>query len=57
MTLEYRIIIAGETHQIRVDLPTGPEAADSDDLRAFVISTAYLEHFGYLPRFVVNARE
>jgi hypothetical protein len=57
MTLEYRIIIAGETHQIRVEVSRDPESADADGLRRFVISTAYLEHFGYLPRFVLNAQE
>lgn len=57
MTLEYRITIAGETHHIRVDIPPGREPDDAESLRKFVIATAYLEHFGYVPRFVVNARD
>jgi len=56
MTLEFRIIIAGETHDIRVDVPAGNEGI-TEGLRAFAISTAWLEHFGYLPRNVVNARD
>ncbi|MGH9750870.1 MAG: hypothetical protein ACRD6R_13210 [Candidatus Polarisedimenticolia bacterium] len=56
MTLEYRVTISGETHDIRVEVPRGQEAGDSEELKAFVIETAFLEHFGYLPRFVVNAR-
>ncbi|MBI4169833.1 MAG: hypothetical protein HY510_07840 [Acidobacteria bacterium] len=57
MTLEYRITIAGETHRIRVDVSTGQDESGDKELEAFVISTAYLEHYGYLPRFVVNALE
>ena len=56
MTLEFRILIGGETHDIRVDVPAGKEGI-TEDLRSFAIATAWLEHFGYLPRNVVNARD
>ena len=56
MTIEFRVIIAGETHDIRVDVPAGKEGS-SEDLRAFALATAWLEHFGYLPRYVVNTRD
>lgn len=57
MTVEYSIIIGGETHTIRVEVPGRHGEDDLEDLRSFVISTAYLEHFGYLPRGVINAVE
>lgn len=55
MTIEYIITIEGETHQIRVAVPNPPRSFDSDEMRSFVVTTAYLEHFGYLPRGVINA--
>ncbi len=57
MTVEYSIIIDGETHTIRVAVPGREGEEDPEDLRSFVISTAYLEHYGYLPRGVINAVE
>lgn len=55
MVVEYSITIEGETHHIRVAVRAGQNAAESEDVKAFVVATAYLEHFGYLPRGVVNA--
>jgi hypothetical protein len=55
MTLEYRVRIGSETHDVRVDVPAESPGCDREDIHEFAIATALLEHFGYLPRGVVNA--
>ena len=58
MTAEYDVRIDGETHRVRVAVPQRSGETDERLLRSarnFAISTAYLEHFGYLPRGVTNA--
>ena len=55
MTVEYRVTIDGELHRIRVELPRDRSLEDLEELREFAINTAYLEHFGYLPRGVINS--
>jgi hypothetical protein len=55
MTIDYRITIDGTTHEVRVALPEQPSEDDLEEARDFAVSTAFLEHFGYLPRGVVNA--
>ncbi len=57
MTLEYRVRIGGETHDVRVDVPAERLGHDQDAIHEFAIATALLEHYGYLPRGVVNAVE
>jgi hypothetical protein len=57
MTVEYRVTIEGEIHRILVDVPSDRSLDDLVELREFAVSTAYLEHFGYLPRGVRNARD
>ncbi len=55
MTLIYRIRIESETHRVRLEVPEDQSGETREALREFAISTAYLEHFGYLPRGVTNA--
>ena len=57
MTLEYSVWIDGKTHRIRIEAPQ-PQSREEERLlgsvRSFAISTAYLEHLGYLPRGVTS---
>jgi hypothetical protein len=55
MTKIYRIRIEGETHRVRLEVPEDHSEEAREALREFAISTALLEHFGYLPRGVLNA--
>ena len=54
MTLTFRIRIDEEVHEVRVEVPPDRASQKLDELREFVLTTAYLEHFGRLPRGVVN---
>ena len=55
MTLWFRIKIDEEVHEVRVEVPPEQSGGDSEALREFVMTTAYLEHYGRLPRGVVNS--
>ena len=55
LTLEFDVRIGGVMHRIRVALPSGDEAFDRSSVERFVMITAYMEHFGFLPQGVVNA--
>jgi hypothetical protein len=58
MTLEYNVRIESTIHRVRVAVPIQADERNPRRLKAvehFAISTAYLEHYGYLPRNVVNA--
>jgi len=55
VTILFRIRIEREIHEVRVELPPDRAQRDLDELREFVLTTAYLEHYGRLPRGVVNA--
>ena len=55
MTLEYRVIIEGEPHDIRVESRPVRTERDLEAIHRFAITTAWLEHYGHLPRGVVNA--
>jgi hypothetical protein len=57
MMIDCRITIKGEIHQIRVEVTADQTEPDTEALRAFVAATAYMEHFGYLPRGVINAAD
>ena len=55
MLVEYAVQINGHTHLVKIAVPAGEPKARLRGLRDFAITTAYLEHCGYLPRGVVNA--
>jgi len=55
MTVIFRIRIEDETHRVRLEVPEGQSEDAREALREFAISTAFLEHFGYLPRGVINS--
>jgi hypothetical protein len=55
MTVEYAVQINGTTHRVKISVATGETRERLRGLRDFAITTAYLEHCGYLPRGVVNA--
>lgn len=55
MTLEYDVRIAEHTHRIRIQVPARCETRDLKHVDQFAVSTALLEHLGYLPRGVVHA--
>ena len=55
MTIECRVTIQGIIHRIRIALPDGQDPKAVPELREFAVTTAYLEHSGYLPKGVVNA--
>lgn len=55
MTLWFRIKIDEEVHEVRVEVPPDQTGGDSEALREFVMTTAYLEHYGRLPKGVVNS--
>jgi hypothetical protein len=55
MTLLFRVKIGDEIHHVRVEVPPDlPETGD-EQLEEFVLTTAFLEHYGRLPRGVPNA--
>ena len=54
MTLAYDVRVADHVHRIRVEVPPGYNRRDLVRVQEFAISTAVLEHIGYLPRHVVN---
>jgi len=54
MTVLFRIRIESEIHEVRVEVPPDRTQGDLADLQEFVITTAYLEHYGRLPKGVVN---
>ena len=55
MTLQFRVKIGDEVHHVKVEVP--PEMPDTAEanLEEFVLTTAFLEHYGRLPRGVLNA--
>lgn len=55
MSINFHIQIEGEDHLIRVETAEEYSRDDLHRLEGFVVTTAYLEHYGYLPRGVVNA--
>ncbi len=55
MTVEYEVRVAEHTHSIRIEVPAWCEPRDLKNVREFAISTALLEHLGYLPKGVVHA--
>jgi uncharacterized protein involved in high-affinity Fe2+ transport len=55
MTLEYTVLIGERTHLVKIEIPAGEPRERLKHLRDFAITTAYLEHVGYLPRGVVSA--
>ncbi len=58
MTLQYDVRIDKTIHRVRVAVPIRPRDPRAlKEVEEFVISTAYLEHYGYLPRGVINAVE
>ena len=54
MTLAYDVTVADHVHRIRIEVPHGYDRRQLVDFQKFAISTALLEHLGYLPRDVVN---
>ena len=54
MKVDCRVKIQGEDHHVRIEIPSNLQREIADGLREFAIRTAYLEHFGYLPRGVIN---
>ena len=57
MTTMYRVRIEGETHRIRIEAPENPTEESLEELRQFAISSALLEHFGYLPKGVLHGTD
>lgn len=55
MTLLFRVQIEDEVHQVRVEVSSEQPAPEAEALEEFVLTTAYLEHYGRLPRGVPNA--
>ena len=55
MTLEYEVRVAEHNHKIRIEVPAWCDRRDLKDVREFAISTALLEHLGYLPHGAVHA--
>lgn len=55
MTLLFRVKIEDEIHQVRVEVPPDQPGPEDAALEEFVLTTAYLEHYGRLPRGVPNA--
>ena len=56
MTLFFRVTIENVVHQVRVDVPGGKtEDKTWPEIEEFALRTAWLEHFGRLPRGVTNA--
>jgi len=54
MTLEYDVQVAEHTHRIRIEVPAWCDLKVLKDVREFAISTALLEHIGYLPKGVTH---
>jgi hypothetical protein len=55
MTLYFRVQIAGEIHEVRVDVGGEPPQSEWPRLEEFAATTAWLEHSRLLPRGVLNA--
>jgi hypothetical protein len=55
MTLEYEVQVADHTHTIRIEVPSWCEPKHLNSVREFAMSTALLEHLGYLPKGVTHA--
>jgi hypothetical protein len=55
MTLYFRVQIAGEIHEVRVDVGSEPPQSEWPRLEEFAATTAWLEHSRLLPRGVLNA--
>ena len=55
MTVEYEVSVAEHLHTIRIEVPAWCEPSHLKDVREFAISTALLEHLGYLPPGMVHA--
>jgi hypothetical protein len=54
MTLLFRVQIEDEVHHVRVEMSSDQPAPEDAALEEFVLTTAYLEHYGRLPRGVTN---
>ena len=57
MTLLFRVKIEDEIHHVRVEVPPDPPEKDWPSLEEFALTTAWLEHYGRLPRGVTNAQD
>jgi hypothetical protein len=55
MTLLFHVKIGDEIHHVRVEVPPDRPETGDEQLEEFVITTAFLEHYGRLPRGVPNA--
>ncbi len=54
MTLEYDVRVADHNHRIRIEVPARCDQKVLKEVREFAISTALLEHIGYLPKGVTH---
>jgi len=54
MTLLFSVKIDDEVHHVRVEVPADRPAPEDAALEEFVLTTAFLEHYGRLPRGVTN---
>ena len=54
MKVDCRVKIQGEDHHVRIEIPADRQREIANQLREFAIRTAYLEHYGYLPKGVIN---
>ena len=55
MTIWFRVKIEDEVHQVKVEVQPGQSPDEIAALRESVISTAYLEHYGRVPKGVINS--
>ena len=55
MRVLFRIRIAGEVHEVRVEVPQGQSPENLESLKESVVTMAWLEHFGRLPKGVINS--
>jgi hypothetical protein len=55
MTIWFRVKIDDEVHQVKVEIQPGQSPDEIAALRESVISTAYLEHYGRVPKGVINS--
>ena len=55
MIAEYSVSVAGKNHRILVQVAQVKNKQELEDVEKFAISTALLEHYGYLPAGVINA--
>jgi hypothetical protein len=55
MTLLFRVKIEDEIHHVRVEVPPDQTGNGEAQIEEFALTTAFLEHYGRLPRGVPNA--